>query len=513
MTKIDSTASPPSRPSTTKGAGRGSLAFRRSGGKTVLAESFATSPLRLLAPRDHGSGACVFLANFGGGLVDGDRIDIRVDAEENSTAFVTFSRDEGLSLPKWVSAAPRRASRRRRCGRDRSRSGHLLRRSALRSRDRHFAGARGLARFVRRIHVRPRGSRREVAVRPFRIANDDRARWAERDRRRDPAGPHRGSDRAAYSVDSTRFFGSSPSGRVSRACAKRCSRLFSFLRRATAPSWRRFPRCRRRGRTRGGRSFRKRVSGFAPEFRRALAGARRQSICTKVVTLRPPMRHAPAAMHLSPRDIDKLLLHGAGALAQKRLARGLRLNYPEAVAFEIATQLLELLVLCGRRLRGARLRRGRGRHPAAHDGDGHRGGEGRRGDRWSARRSRAARRVPVRDGDACPDASRGPHAPARCSSGRAFVGTPPSVVSVLPPRGPRASRAPRRACRTPRRTPRGGPRPSSPRWASGPPSKASARSTTPHSACGTLDATSARRRAGLVAARTASSPAPTPWCT
>jgi urease subunit gamma/beta len=47
-------------------------------------------------------------------------------------------------------------------------------------------------------------------------------------------------------------------------------------------------------------------------------------------------------MHLSPRDLDKLMLHGAGVLAQKRLARGLRLNYPEAVAL-IATQLLELI--------------------------------------------------------------------------------------------------------------------------------------------------------------------------
>ena len=47
-------------------------------------------------------------------------------------------------------------------------------------------------------------------------------------------------------------------------------------------------------------------------------------------------------MHLSPRDIDKLILHGAGFLAQKRLARGLRLNYPEAVAL-ISTQLLELI--------------------------------------------------------------------------------------------------------------------------------------------------------------------------
>ena len=47
-------------------------------------------------------------------------------------------------------------------------------------------------------------------------------------------------------------------------------------------------------------------------------------------------------MHLSPREIDKLVLHQAGVLAQKRLARGLRLNYPEAVAL-IATQLLEFI--------------------------------------------------------------------------------------------------------------------------------------------------------------------------
>ena len=47
-------------------------------------------------------------------------------------------------------------------------------------------------------------------------------------------------------------------------------------------------------------------------------------------------------MHLSPREIDKLLLHNAGGLAQKRLARGLRLNHPEAVAL-IATQLLEFI--------------------------------------------------------------------------------------------------------------------------------------------------------------------------
>src|SRR5581483_2618099 len=47
-------------------------------------------------------------------------------------------------------------------------------------------------------------------------------------------------------------------------------------------------------------------------------------------------------MHLSPREIDKLLLHNAGFLAQKRLARGVRLNHPEAVAL-IATVILEFI--------------------------------------------------------------------------------------------------------------------------------------------------------------------------
>jgi len=47
-------------------------------------------------------------------------------------------------------------------------------------------------------------------------------------------------------------------------------------------------------------------------------------------------------MHLSPREIDKLILHQAGFLAQKRLARGVRLNLPESTAL-IATQLLEFI--------------------------------------------------------------------------------------------------------------------------------------------------------------------------
>ena len=46
------------------------------------------------------------------------------------------------------------------------------------------------------------------------------------------------------------------------------------------------------------------------------------------------------AMHLSPREIDHLQLAQVGQLAQKRLARGLRLNHPEAVAL-ISFQLME----------------------------------------------------------------------------------------------------------------------------------------------------------------------------
>ena len=47
-------------------------------------------------------------------------------------------------------------------------------------------------------------------------------------------------------------------------------------------------------------------------------------------------------MHLTPHELDKLTLHQAGVVAQKRLARGVKLNHPEAVAL-IATQILEFI--------------------------------------------------------------------------------------------------------------------------------------------------------------------------
>ena len=45
-------------------------------------------------------------------------------------------------------------------------------------------------------------------------------------------------------------------------------------------------------------------------------------------------------MHLTPREQEKLLLFVAAELARKRRARGLKLNYPEAVAI-LSAEILE----------------------------------------------------------------------------------------------------------------------------------------------------------------------------
>ncbi|MBJ9985440.1 urease subunit gamma [Acinetobacter sp. S40] len=45
-------------------------------------------------------------------------------------------------------------------------------------------------------------------------------------------------------------------------------------------------------------------------------------------------------MELNPTEKDKMLIFTAGLIAERRKARGLKLNYPEAVAF-ISAALLE----------------------------------------------------------------------------------------------------------------------------------------------------------------------------
>src|SRR5205823_8396421 len=50
--------------------------------------------------------------------------------------------------------------------------------------------------------------------------------------------------------------------------------------------------------------------------------------------------HQHQRMYLTPREQEKLLLSVAADLARRRRGRGLKLNYPEAVAL-IASELME----------------------------------------------------------------------------------------------------------------------------------------------------------------------------
>jgi len=45
-------------------------------------------------------------------------------------------------------------------------------------------------------------------------------------------------------------------------------------------------------------------------------------------------------VELTPREKDKLLIFTAGLVAERRKARGLKLNYPEAIAF-ISAAIME----------------------------------------------------------------------------------------------------------------------------------------------------------------------------
>ena len=52
-------------------------------------------------------------------------------------------------------------------------------------------------------------------------------------------------------------------------------------------------------------------------------------------------------MHLTPREQEKLMVFVAAEVARKRRARGLRLNYPEAMALITAEMALSLTLLSG----------------------------------------------------------------------------------------------------------------------------------------------------------------------
>ncbi len=83
---IETSETAPRSPATD--AGRGVLAFEQSGARTVVAAARATAPLKLLTPRNHGHASWVITATFGGGLVDGDAIDLDVDVAPRAAALL-----------------------------------------------------------------------------------------------------------------------------------------------------------------------------------------------------------------------------------------------------------------------------------------------------------------------------------------------------------------------------------------------------------------------------------------
>lgn len=96
----DSTAAPD------VGAGRGRVVVCRRGDRSVVTRSFATSPLRLLHPANHGHAAWIYMSSFGGGLVDGDDVRLGIDVGAGAAAFLsTQSSTKVYRSPRGIRSA------------------------------------------------------------------------------------------------------------------------------------------------------------------------------------------------------------------------------------------------------------------------------------------------------------------------------------------------------------------------------------------------------------------------
>jgi urease accessory protein len=79
----------PGTPSRASAPGTGALRISRTPRGSVVSRAFAASPLRLLTPRNHGRAAWIYTSTFGGGLLDGDAVRLRVEVEPGASAFVS----------------------------------------------------------------------------------------------------------------------------------------------------------------------------------------------------------------------------------------------------------------------------------------------------------------------------------------------------------------------------------------------------------------------------------------
>ena len=70
-------------------AGTAHLRFARSGSRTILERSFATSPVKVFTTRNHGDACWVYCATLGGGFVGGDEVRMTLDVRQGARALVT----------------------------------------------------------------------------------------------------------------------------------------------------------------------------------------------------------------------------------------------------------------------------------------------------------------------------------------------------------------------------------------------------------------------------------------
>lgn len=71
-------------------AGRGELTVSLGAdGRSRVSRAYATSPLRVLTPENHGKAAWIYTSSYGGGLVDGDAVALQVTVGAGAEAFIS----------------------------------------------------------------------------------------------------------------------------------------------------------------------------------------------------------------------------------------------------------------------------------------------------------------------------------------------------------------------------------------------------------------------------------------
>jgi urease accessory protein len=87
-------------------SGRGVLRVVRNGARSVADRVYATSPLRLLTPRNHGHAAWIYTSSYGGGLVDGDQISLEIEVGRGAAAMVsTQASTKAYRSPRGTAAS------------------------------------------------------------------------------------------------------------------------------------------------------------------------------------------------------------------------------------------------------------------------------------------------------------------------------------------------------------------------------------------------------------------------